>query len=70
MYVRTLLAIFLLTGIALAQGSLPPKDRTTIYGGAGDSPGKCRKILRQPLSGQAVEVNPYIDYRTLYILGT
>ena len=32
MYLRVLLAIFLLSGIALAQGSLPyPKDGTTIY---------------------------------------
>jgi len=65
MYLRTILAVFLLTGIALAQGSLPPpKGGTTIYVVVpGDSLWKISgRFFGNPLFWPRLwEINPYID---------
>lgn len=73
MYVRTIIAIFLLTGIALAQGSLPPpKDGTTIYVvEPGDSLWKISgRFFGNPLFWPRLwEINPYIDNPNLIYPG-
>lgn len=73
MYIRTLLFIFLLTGMALAQGSLPqPKDGTTIYiVKPGDSLWKISgKFFENPLFWPRLwEINPYIDNPNLIYPG-
>lgn len=65
MYARTIIAIFLLTGMALAQGSLPPpKDGTTIYVvKPGDSLWKISgNFFGNPLFWPRLwELNPNID---------
>lgn len=65
MYLRTILAVFLLTGIALAQGSLPPpKGGTTIYVVVpGDSLWKISgRFFGNPLFWPRLwEINPQID---------
>ena len=65
MYLRTILAVLLLTGIALAQGSLPPpKDGTTIYVVVpGDSLWKISgRFFGNPLFWPRLwEINPNID---------
>ena len=65
MYVRTIIAILLFTGVALAQGSLPPpKDGTTIYVvKPGDSLWRISgKFFGNPLFWPRLwEINPNID---------
>ena len=65
MHLRTILAVFLLTGIALAQGNLPPpKGGTTIYVvEPGDSLWKIsgRFFGNQLFRPRQWEINPYID---------
>lgn len=73
MYLRTIIAIFLLTGIALAQGSLPPpKDGTTIYVvKPGDSLWKISgRFFGNPLFWPRLwEINPNIDNPNLIYPG-
>lgn len=65
MYLRAALIVLLLTGMALAQGSLPPpKNGTTIYVvRPGDSVWKISgRFFDNPLLWPRLwEINPYID---------
>jgi len=73
MYLRAALIILLLTGLALAQGSLPPpKDGTTIYVvRPGDSLWKISgRFFDNPLLWPRLwEINPYIDNPNLIYPG-
>lgn len=73
MYLRIILTVFLLTGMALAEGSLPPpKDGTTIYVvRPGDSLWKISgRFFENPLLWPRLwEINPYIDNPNLIYPG-
>ncbi len=73
MSLRIILTVFLLTGMALAQGSLPPpKDGTTIYVvRPGDSLWKISgRFFENPLLWPRLwEINPYIDNPNLIYPG-